>query len=48
MKDKNCGMKKLWWINWNYNWAWAELDKNETMRKYMFNALLVWPDKFII
>ena len=24
VKGKNCGMEKLWCVNSNYNWAWAE------------------------
>ena len=38
MKDlgfRNCGMKELLWVNWNYNLAWAEHEKNKTMRKSM-------------
>ena len=27
MKGKKMWDGKLWWVNWYYNWAWAELEK---------------------
>ena len=45
MKDKNCEIKKLWWINWNFNWDLAEFVKNKAMCKSMFNGLLVGPSQ---
>ena len=38
--------EKIWWVNWNYNWAWADLGKFKFMSKSMFNGLIVGPDKF--
>ena len=29
IKGKKCWMKKLWWVKWNYSWAWAELGKTK-------------------
>ena len=26
---KKCGIEKMWWVNWNYNLAWAKLGKKK-------------------
>ena len=30
-------MIKMWWVNWNYYWAWADLGKFKVMSKSMFD-----------
>ena len=27
IKCKKCWMQQLWWVKWDYCWAWTELGK---------------------